>query len=210
MGRQHPGHVLRQHAHVAAGADERQPQLSGGAQQQGRTEHHEHDAAGEHLGHECGQQVPEAAQVQAVPPQRLPEAEAPPLDLLAVVAQVVRVLGVSDGRRGWNAIRPSRFACTSKVMLKSSIASPGASMSIEERIRVRYMLAKPGTMVTALVSLAPGRTSAAPGTARTAAPGRPAGRPTNPSRSVLSQTVAARPATATTSGSSNMLRLDFM
>jgi hypothetical protein len=37
-------------------------------------------------------------------------------------------------------------------MLKSSIASPGASMSIEERIRVRYMLAKPGTIVTALVS----------------------------------------------------------
>ena len=49
-------------------------------------------------------------------------------------------------------MRPSRRACTSKVMLKSSIASPGASMSIEERIRVRYMLAKPGTIVTAFVS----------------------------------------------------------
>ena len=37
-------------------------------------------------------------------------------------------------------------------MLKSSIASPGASMSIEERIRVRYMLAKPGTFTLPLAS----------------------------------------------------------
>jgi hypothetical protein len=51
-------------------------------------------------------------------------------------------------------MRPKFFACTSKVMLKSSITRPGAAMSMRLSTSVRYMDANPGTIVTTLAQRA--------------------------------------------------------
>lgn len=69
---------------------------------------------------------------------------------LSVVGSCVSAIA----RLGLNAMRPSLWACTSNVMLKSSIDSPGAAMSTLSRMSVRYMLAKPGTIVTELAVVA--------------------------------------------------------